>query len=72
MSLVAEGGSIDEIAARLCLSTHTVRTHIHRTMMAGAEVDVAITWLPMPDTCQLSWQVVATEDRWVRCQPTTT
>jgi DNA-binding NarL/FixJ family response regulator len=33
MALAAEGYANDEIAARLCLSTHTVRTHIHRTMM---------------------------------------
>jgi DNA-binding transcriptional LysR family regulator len=33
--------------------------------LARAEVDVAISWLPVPDTGLLSWQVVATEDRWV-------
>ena len=33
--------------------------------LASAEVDVAISWLPVPDTGLLSWQVVATEDRWV-------
>ena len=33
--------------------------------LASAEVDVAIAWLPVPDTGLLSWQVVATEDRWV-------
>jgi DNA-binding NarL/FixJ family response regulator len=33
MALAAEGYSNDEIAAKLYLSTHTVRTHIHRTMM---------------------------------------
>jgi DNA-binding CsgD family transcriptional regulator len=33
MGLAAEGYSNDEIAAKLYLSTHTVRTHIHRTMM---------------------------------------
>jgi DNA-binding NarL/FixJ family response regulator len=33
MTLAAEGCSNDEIAARLYLSAHTVRTHIHRTMM---------------------------------------
>ena len=33
MALAAEGYSNDEIAARFYLSTHTVRTHIHRTMM---------------------------------------
>jgi DNA-binding transcriptional LysR family regulator len=32
--------------------------------LAGAEVDVAISWLPVPDR-GLSWEVVATEDRWV-------
>jgi DNA-binding transcriptional LysR family regulator len=33
--------------------------------LGSAEVDVAIAWLPVPDTGLLSWQVVATEDRWV-------
>jgi DNA-binding transcriptional LysR family regulator len=33
--------------------------------LARAEVDVAIAWLPVPDTDELSWQVVATEDRWI-------
>ena len=33
--------------------------------LASAEVDVAIAWLPVPETGLLSWQVVATEDRWV-------
>ena len=33
MAVAGEGYSNDEIAARLHLSTHTVRTHIHRTMM---------------------------------------
>jgi DNA-binding transcriptional LysR family regulator len=33
--------------------------------LASAEVDVAISWLPVADTGLLSWQVVATEDRWV-------
>jgi len=33
--------------------------------LASAEVDVAISWLPVPDHGLLSWQVVATEDRWV-------
>jgi DNA-binding NarL/FixJ family response regulator len=33
MAMAAEGYSNDEIAARLYLSTHTVRTHINRSMM---------------------------------------
>jgi DNA-binding transcriptional LysR family regulator len=33
--------------------------------LGSAEVDVAIAWLPVPDTGLLSWQVVATEERWV-------
>jgi DNA-binding NarL/FixJ family response regulator len=33
MALAAEGYSNDEIAAKLFLSTHTVRTHIQRAMM---------------------------------------
>ncbi|HEY4020917.1 MAG TPA: LysR family transcriptional regulator [Pseudonocardiaceae bacterium] len=33
--------------------------------LADAEVDVAIAWLPVPDNGQLSWRVVATEQRWV-------
>jgi DNA-binding transcriptional LysR family regulator len=33
--------------------------------LARAEVDVAIACLPVPDTGLLSWEVVATEDRWV-------
>ena len=33
--------------------------------LADASVDVAISWLPVPDSGLLSWQVVATEDRWV-------
>lgn len=32
--------------------------------LASGEADVAIAWLPVPDD-GLSWQVVATEDRWV-------
>ncbi|QFZ24665.1 LysR family transcriptional regulator [Saccharothrix syringae] len=28
-------------------------------------VDVAVAWLPVPDSGELSWRVVATEDRWV-------
>ncbi|MFB9830670.1 LysR family transcriptional regulator [Actinoallomurus acaciae] len=31
----------------------------------GSDVDVAIAWLPLPDTGRLSWRVVATEERWV-------
>ena len=33
MALAAQGCSNDDIAAKLYLSTHTVRTHIHRAMM---------------------------------------
>ncbi len=33
MTLAAQGCGNDEIAAKLYLSTHTVRTHIHRAMM---------------------------------------
>jgi DNA-binding CsgD family transcriptional regulator len=33
MALAAQGYSNDEIAARLYLSTHTVRTHIQRAMI---------------------------------------
>jgi DNA-binding transcriptional LysR family regulator len=33
--------------------------------LSGAEVDVAIAWLPVPDTGRLTWRVVATEERWV-------
>jgi DNA-binding transcriptional LysR family regulator len=33
--------------------------------LGSAEVDVAIAWLPVPDTGLLCWQVVATEERWV-------
>jgi DNA-binding transcriptional LysR family regulator len=33
--------------------------------LAESEVDVAIAWLPVPDTGPLSWRVVATEERWV-------
>jgi DNA-binding NarL/FixJ family response regulator len=33
MALAAEGCSNEEIAARLYLSSHTVRTHVYRTMM---------------------------------------
>jgi DNA-binding NarL/FixJ family response regulator len=32
MAMAAEGCSNDEIAAKLFLSTHTVRTHIQRAM----------------------------------------
>lgn len=37
--------------------------------LAGGEVDVAIAWLPVPDTGSLSWRVVAREDVWVALQP---
>lgn len=37
--------------------------------LATREVDVAIAWLPVPDTGQLSWKVVATEERWVALPP---
>lgn len=33
--------------------------------LAESEVDVAIAWLPVPETGLLSWRVVATEERWV-------
>jgi DNA-binding NarL/FixJ family response regulator len=33
MALAAEGSSNEQIAAKLYLSTHTVRTHIQRAMM---------------------------------------
>lgn len=33
--------------------------------LSGGDVDVAIAWLPVPDTGAFSWKVVATEDRWV-------
>ena len=33
MALAADGHSNNEIAAKLFLSTHTVRTHIQRAMM---------------------------------------
>ncbi|WP_238429028.1 LysR family transcriptional regulator [Frankia nepalensis] len=33
--------------------------------LAQGEVDVAIAWLPMPDTGALSWRVVAREEIWV-------
>jgi DNA-binding transcriptional LysR family regulator len=37
--------------------------------LAGGEVDVAIAWLPVPDTGVLSWRVVAREDVWVALAP---
>lgn len=37
--------------------------------LATREVDVAIAWLPVPDTGELSWKVVATEERWVALPP---
>ncbi|MGM1062420.1 LysR family transcriptional regulator [Saccharothrix sp. Mg75] len=33
--------------------------------LAGGEVDVAVAWLPVPGSGELSWRVIATEDRWV-------
>lgn len=33
--------------------------------LAGGEVDVAVTWLPVPDTGEFTWKVVSTEERWV-------
>lgn len=33
--------------------------------LADGEVDVAIAWLPVPDTGLLAWRVVASEPRWV-------
>lgn len=33
--------------------------------LADGEADVAIAWLPVPDSGQLAWRVVATETRWV-------
>lgn len=37
--------------------------------LAHGEVDVAIAWLPVPDTGALSWRVVAREDVWVALAP---
>jgi DNA-binding transcriptional LysR family regulator len=37
--------------------------------LATGRVDVAVAWLPVPDTADLSWKVVATEDRWVAMTP---
>ncbi|MCM3885329.1 LysR family transcriptional regulator [Frankia sp. R82] len=37
--------------------------------LARGEVDVAIAWLPVPDTGALSWRVVAREDVWVALAP---
>ncbi|WP_251081557.1 LysR family transcriptional regulator [Frankia sp. Mgl5] len=37
--------------------------------LAQGEVDVAIAWLPVPDTGALSWRVVAREDVWVALAP---
>ncbi|GLZ37123.1 LysR family transcriptional regulator [Actinokineospora sp. NBRC 105648] len=33
--------------------------------LAAGEVDLAVTWLPVPDTGEFTWKVVSTEDRWV-------
>lgn len=33
--------------------------------LASGDVDVAITWLPVPDTGEFGWKVVSTEERWV-------
>ncbi|QFU89247.1 LysR family transcriptional regulator [Amycolatopsis sp. YIM 10] len=33
--------------------------------LGRAEVDVAVAWLPVPESGDLAWRVVATEDRWV-------
>ncbi|MFI6025704.1 LysR family transcriptional regulator [Amycolatopsis magusensis] len=33
--------------------------------LARGEVDVAVAWLPVPDSGDLAWRVVASEDRWV-------
>jgi DNA-binding transcriptional LysR family regulator len=33
--------------------------------LAGGEVDVAFAWLPMPDTGDFVWRVVASEPQWV-------
>lgn len=33
--------------------------------LAGGEVDVAVTWLPVPDIGEFTWKVVSTEERWV-------
>ncbi|MFD1148298.1 LysR family transcriptional regulator [Saccharothrix hoggarensis] len=33
--------------------------------LRDGEVDVAVAWLPVPDSGELSWRVVANEDRWV-------
>lgn len=37
--------------------------------LAAGEVDVAVAWLPVADTGELSWHVVATEERWVAMAP---
>ncbi|ONI84636.1 LysR family transcriptional regulator [Saccharothrix sp. ALI-22-I] len=33
--------------------------------LRGGDVDVAVAWLPVPNSGELSWRVVATEERWV-------
>jgi DNA-binding transcriptional LysR family regulator len=37
--------------------------------LSNGAVDVAIAWLPVPDTGAFSWKVVTTEDRWVALPP---
>jgi DNA-binding transcriptional LysR family regulator len=37
--------------------------------LASGDVDVAIAWLPVPSSLPLTWQVVATEQRWVALPP---
>ena len=37
--------------------------------LASGDVDVAIAWLPLPDTGAFEWKIVATEDRWVALAP---
>jgi len=35
------------------------------TGLADGTADVAVAWLPVPDTGEFGWKVVATEQRWV-------